>query len=141
MTPLRIALLLMLVVDAALLAGAWFAWRSAADDVARSHAALAEVVGIRTSRSSDGDTTYAPILRFRTTDGQVIEASPTLTTSSRPQPGERWEVRYDPAAPQRVWADTLLGTWFLPMILGGIGGVGLLVTGAAAAVLWRRGSA
>lgn len=96
------------------------------------------MVGVRTSRSSDGDTTFAPILRFTTSGGQSVEPSPTLTTSRRPTLGERWEIRYDPANPSRVWADTFLGTWFLPTILGGIGGVALLVAGGLAAFAFRR---
>lgn len=137
MNALRVGLAFVLLLSLALLAGAFFAWRSAADDVARSVATEGVVVGVRTSRSSDGDTTYAPILRFTTTEGRSVEASPTLTTSRLPTVGERWEIRYDPETPSRVWADTVLGTWFLPMILGGIGGVGLLLS--AALLLATRG--
>jgi hypothetical protein len=138
MKALRIAVFVVLLAALALLSGAWFAWRAAADDVARSVATQGTVVGVRTSRSSDGDTTFAPILRFTTSGGQSVEASPTLTTSRRPTLGERWEIRYDPANPSRVWADTFLGTWFLPTILGGIGGVALLVAGGLAAFAFRR---
>jgi hypothetical protein len=141
MKALRIAVAVVLLAALALLSGAWFAWRAAAEDVARSAAAQGVVVGVRTSRSSDGATTYAPILRFTTGGGQSVEASPTLTTSWRPAMGERWEIRYDPANPSRVWADTFLGTWFLPLLLGGIGGVALLVAGGLAVVaLGRRGA-
>ena len=138
MKAARIAVAIVLLMDLALLAGAFFAWRAAADDVARSVATQGQVVGVRTSRGSDGDTTFAPILRFTTSDGRSVEASPNLTTSWRPTIGERWEIRYDPAEPSRVWADTFLGTWFLPLILGGIGGVGLLVAGGVAAFAFRR---
>jgi len=141
MKAARIAVVVVLLVDLALLAGAWFAYRAAAEDVARSIATQGEVVGVRRSRGSDGDTTYAPILRFTTADGRSVEASPNLTTSWRPAMGERWEIRYDPANPSRVWADTVLGTWFLPLILGGIGGFGLLVAAGMGLVLLRRGAA
>lgn len=138
MKAARIAVILVLSVSLALLAGAFLAWRAAAEDVARSVATEGVVVGLRTSRSSDGGTTYAPILRFTAADGRTVEASPTLTTSWRPATGDRWGVRYDPADPSRVWADTVLGTWFLPMLLGGIGGVGLIVAGGLAALAFRR---
>jgi hypothetical protein len=138
MNPLRLAIVLVLVMEASLLAGAFFAYRAAAEDVARSVATEAVVVGVRTNRGSNGDTTYAPILRFTTADGRSVEASPNIATSWSPTTGDRWEVRYDPENPSRVWADTFLGTWFLPLILGGVGGVGLLIAGVVAIFVFRR---
>lgn len=125
----------MLLLGLALLGGGWMAWQAAEHDLARSTLTRAEVIAVRPAPE---DGLHAVRLRFTAADGRVVEASPRMETRWPPRVGETWDVRYDPAAPERVWADAFLGTWFLPMLLGGIGGVGLIVAGGLAALAFRR---
>lgn len=111
-----------------LLAGGWMAWQATEEDLARSHFTRAAVIAVR--QVEDGG--FAVRLRFTTANGRVVEASPRLEPRRPPRLGEIWDVRYDPAAPQRVWADAVRSTWGLPLVLAGhglflavLGGAGL----------------
>lgn len=97
----------------AAVAGLYFGYRgrrqrsAAADFGATAVSATAEVTDLRLrhpryNRAHD-DGFWLPVVRFTLPDGRVVEAE-TLT-GSMPAParvGERVEVRYDPADPQRV---------------------------------------
>lgn len=128
--PALPTLAVLLLLGLGLLAGAWMAWQATEEDLARSHLARAEVIAVR--QVEDGG--FAVRLRFATADGRVVEASPRLEPRWPPRLGEVWEVRYDPAAPQRVWADAFCSTWGLPLALAGhglfftvLGGAGLAI--------------
>jgi uncharacterized protein DUF3592 len=75
---------------------------------------------------------YAPIVRF-TVDGRDFEITSDLATNERVPVGERVQVRYEPATPQRAvlvgWAE-----WGMPVEFMAIGGP-LLAFGI---LCWRR---
>lgn len=91
--------------------------------VAKSVRAEAVVVGTR----SVGNQMYRTVLEWRTPEGETLPGSPVLASNLPPRDGTRLFVRYDPAAPQTVWTDDLIGTWFVPLLPGGIGGFFLLL--------------
>lgn len=91
--------------------------------VANSVRAEAVVVGTR----SVGNQMYRTVLEWRTPEGETLRGSPVLASNLPPRDGTRLFVRYDTAAPQTVWTDDLIGTWFVPLLLGGIGGFFLLL--------------
>ncbi|MDW8397805.1 MAG: hypothetical protein RMK90_04475 [Acetobacteraceae bacterium] len=55
------------------------------------------------------DGGFAVRLRFAIADGRVVEASPQLEPCRPPRLGAVRDLRCDPNAPQRVWADALQG--------------------------------
>lgn len=84
------------------------------------------VVGMITQRSRDrpGHSTrsYAPVFTFALPDGQEVR----VESSSGSNPpccsvGATVRVLYDPSQPQRAHIAGFAESWFLPMLLGGIG--------------------
>lgn len=91
--------------------------------VANSVRAEAMVVGTL----SLGNRMYRTVLEWRTPEGETLRGSPMFASNFPPDRGTRLFVRYDPSAPRTVWTDDLIGTWFVPLLLGGLGGLWLLL--------------
>lgn len=88
------------------------------------------VVRIEEHTDSEG-TSYAPIVQFRTSDGEVHEIEPDIATGSpRHRVGQRLPVRYDPQQPEKARITTSFYNWFAPLLLWALaalcGGLGLL---------------
>lgn len=124
----------MLLLGLALLGGGWMAWQAAEHDLARSTLTRAEVIAVRPAPE---DGLHAVRLRFTAADGRVVEASPRMETGWPPRVGETWDVRYDPAAPERVWADAFWSNWGLPLVMAGHGVFFTALGGAGLAVALR----
>jgi hypothetical protein len=95
------------------------------------------VVGMEEWHDEDGPM-YAPVVRFTTTDGQVVEFS--SSTRSRPAeygPGDTVQVLYQPGAPRDAEIDTAFGRYAGPAVLVFVGAV-LAVVGAGFAVAVNR---
>jgi len=93
---------------------------------------VGNVVGMQEWVDPEGSM-YAPIVRFTTTKGEVVEF--TSKTRSRPaeyDPGDTVEVLYQPDAPNDAEIDSPFERYFAPTLLGGIGLV-LAVVGAVVA--------
>lgn len=93
------------------------------------------VIDLVRSRSSDS-TTYAPMVRFKTSQGTTIEF--TSTTSSNPPAysrGEQVEVLYEAIQPHSAKIDSFFSIWGGAVIVGGIGivffmvGFGMVLSG------------
>lgn len=92
----------------------------------------AEVVDLHIRVSYDGETgtsrTYYPIVRFRTADGQEVQARTRAGGSPPPaRPGDQVRVVYQPGNPQTVSIDTVMGRGVAPMLLFVIVGLGITV--------------
>lgn len=101
---------------------------------ARSSGVIAtgNVVGVEEWVDPEGSM-YAPIVRFTTREGEVVEF--TSKTRSRPaeyDPGDVVPVLYSPDAPKEAEIDSAFGRFGAPAILGGVGLV-LAVVGAVVA--------
>lgn len=122
--------LLFLLIGAGLLVGA-LAWQQKISRfVAQAHVADGEVVELVLRRDSDGDTLYAPRVRFVTARERTVE----FTTDSASSPpsfheGERVRVLYDPEQPGEAKIDSWFQLWGGVAILCFIGGIFTLVGG------------
>lgn len=124
-----IARYLMLPIGVLLLLASGYTYRSNASWAAQAAKAEAIVTALIESRSDSGSVTYAPKLKFKSADSREHEIVATL--SSNPPPasvGQTVTVLYDPANPESVMIDGLLGVWAVPTILAGTGGLVLLVS-------------
>lgn len=132
--PRWIALMIALI-GVALLAGAGYAaWsevafrRSAVETDGQVVEMLHEV-----SRRTGGrrSSVYRPVFTFTLPDGRVVRAEGAVA-SNPPccRVGETVRVRYDPARPERAAIVGFMESWFLAVLLGGMGvvflGLGLL---------------
>jgi hypothetical protein len=98
-----------------------------------THGTVVELVA---SRSSEGGTTYKPVVQFTTPEGGTFQFTDSM--SSNPpgfDVGEAAPVKYDPKNPQRARIGTGFRLWFLVALFGGLGlifavvGLALLVAG------------
>jgi hypothetical protein len=102
------------------------------------------VVGQRVS-TSNGKTTYCPVVRFRTARGQPIQFGSNECTSDAPAVGASVKVLYDPDNPRHAKLDAI----WARLVRWGFGGaitlVGLLFAAgsifAIARAVWRIGYA
>src|SRR5579862_3760575 len=108
-------------VGMGLLAGALLAWNSSASFAA--HATTTEgVVVDQAYHSSSKGGTYSPVVEFTTPDGHKIHVTGSVGSGSPAYArGDRVNVMYDPANPEHARLDTFSETWFLPLLLGGMG--------------------
>lgn len=80
-----------------------------------------------------------PVVRFRTGEGQVFQVSGAISASPTPyEVGERIGIHYDAANPQEARIDSFIERWFLPLLLGGLGGVAALVGLGLLSAWWRH---
>lgn len=99
--------------------------------------ATGTVVAHAQSRSSDGDLTYAPVISFRTNDGQTVEFK-SRNSSTRPAHavGETVEVLYNPRNPQEAEINSFSSLWLATIILSGLG-AGFFVVGTIVFLAFR----
>jgi hypothetical protein len=96
------------------------------------------VIAHAQSRSSDGGLTYAPVISFRTPDGQTVEFK-SQTSSNNPSPalGESVEVLYNPRNPQEAEINSFTSLWILTIILSALG-AGFFIIGTTVFIAFRR---
>lgn len=99
--------------------------------IGRSQEVKGTVVRMVYSSGSDGGG-YAPIFRFKTIEGTMIEVGDNLH-SNPPQfrEGQVVDVLYDPQNPQNARIKKWMNLYFVPLLLGGMGlifgGVGIVL--------------
>lgn len=123
------------------LVAAWVATREQAF-IRTAARATGTVVELGLDRDSDGSAAYYPIVRFVTASGDTVTFQ--SRTGSRPpsyEVGERVEVLYEAAAPQRARMSGFFSlhigsfvTGLLALIFGAIGGIWLYVVRRSAAI-------
>lgn len=119
---------LLLVVGLGLLTGAGFAAKSELDFrkiAVETDGRVVEMIP-HTSRDSDGRTsrTYTPVLTFNLPNGKEVRVEGSVA-SNPPccSVGDAVRVRYDPARPERAAMVGFMESWFVAVLLGGMGAV------------------
>ncbi len=73
------------------------------------------VTGLAESHSSEGGTTYSPIVQFSTVEGQSHTFTESVSSNPpRYQPGATVNVLYPPDNPQKARVQGWFGLWYLP---------------------------
>lgn len=98
------------------------------------------VIDLASSRDSDGDVTYRPVVEFLDASGARREFTGSVGSSppsfSR---GEEVEVIYDPWSPEQAMIDSFTTRYLLPLAFGGFGLVfGGIGGGLLLAMIRRR---
>jgi hypothetical protein len=110
------------IIGLGLLIASFFVFLSTRSFINSSARATGTVIAHASSRSSDGDLTYAPVVSFRTPDGHSVEFKSQTSSSSRsPAVGQTVEVLYNPRNPQEAEINSFSSLWLLPIILSGLG--------------------
>lgn len=111
------------LIGIAMLVGAFFLYRNTTAFLAEAAKADGLVVDLVRSQSSDS-TTYRPVVRFMSSSGEEIEF--VSSTGSNPPSysrGEKVEVLYLPAKPEKARINGFFSLWGATVILGVLGGV------------------
>lgn len=118
--------------------GGWFYW----DDLELAETgarAQGVVINLESSRDSDGDTTYRPVVEFTDQSGTSHQFVGSVGSSppafSR---GEHVEVIYDPWAPEDVLIDSFSTRYLFPLAFGGFGSLFALIGGGLMFAWFRR---
>jgi len=73
------------------------------------------VTGLAQSHSSEGGTTYSPIVQFSTVEGESHTFTERVSSNPpRYQPGATVKVLYPPTNPQKARVQGWFGLWYLP---------------------------
>lgn len=124
-----------MVVGAGLLGLAGWLYQGTSTFIARAATAEGTVVDLARSSGSKGGSTWRPVVRFETPDGEAVQF--TSSMGSNPpshQVGDRVEVLYLPDAPREAKIREYLSLWGPATIVGGIGAVFFLI--GAGITLW-----
>lgn len=98
--------------------------------ISRSQEVKGSVIKMLTSHGSEGGTVYAPVFRFTTIQGQSMEVAETVYSSPPGYTvGEVVDILYDPQDPSNARAKKWGSLYFLPLLLGGLGGIFACVGG------------
>jgi hypothetical protein len=126
------------ILGAGMLVGAGAMRANTRSFLAHASAAQGTVVALQSKRSSDGSTTYSPVVRFKH-GAQLIEFT-SQTSSSPPgyHVGETVPVRYLETNPYDAKLDSYFSLWGGALIVGGLGAVFLLIGGGMILVPLRR---
>lgn len=126
------------LVGLGLLVTSVFVYLNTRNFINSSAKATGQVIAHASGRSSDGTLTYAPVISFRTPDGQVVEFKSQASSSSpSPAVGEAVEVLYNPRQPQEAEINTFSSLWILPIILSALG-AGFFIIGTTVFMVFRR---
>ncbi|MDA7787729.1 DUF3592 domain-containing protein [Sphingomonadaceae bacterium] len=97
------------------------------------------VIAFSSSRDSDGDTTYRPLVEFYDDNGTRHQFVASVGSSSPAYiRGEAVKVIYDPEAPGRAMLDSFTDRYLLPLVFGVMGSIFALVGAGFLFSVWRR---
>jgi hypothetical protein len=90
------------------------------------------VIRMLSSSGSEGGTVYAPVFKFTTIQGQVMEVEEKVYSSPPGfSVGEVVDILYDPQNPGNARAKKWSSLYFVPLLLSGMGavfgGIGLVL--------------
>jgi hypothetical protein len=118
----------MCVVGAASLAGGIIAALSTRSFVERSRKANGAIVRLETVSSSEGGTSYRPVVSYKTAAGKNVEFGSRILADPAPyQPGDSVVVLYEPGQENRAEIQSFSGLWFGPTLAGSLGALFLAV--------------
>jgi len=126
-------------IGAGMLVGAIFLYQSTSSFLAQAIKTVGTVIDLEQSRSGDS-TTYRPVVSFISQKGEAIR----FTSSSGSNPpsyskGEKVEIFYLTAEPQKAKINGFFTLWGGAVILGGMGGIFFLVGAAIILVIMLKG--
>ncbi len=101
-----------------------FVWMRTRKFINEAQETKGTVIRMLSKRGSKGGTIYAPVFQFRTIDGRTIEVEESLY--SKPpqfQEGQSVDILYDPQNPEKARVKKWMNLYFVPVVLGGMGGV------------------
>lgn len=134
----RVVPALFSLIGLGLLVASVFVYLNTRNFINSSARAEGTVVAHAPGRSSDGDLTYAPVISFRTPEGQAVEfKSQTSSNSPYPAVGETVEVIYNPQRPSEAEINSFSSLWTLNIILAALG-AGFFVIGTTVFMVFRR---
>lgn len=125
-------------VGVLMLAGAGYKLVDTRAWLARSIQAQGSVIDMVQIRDRDtGSITFAPLVRFRTADGRMVDFQSTFASNPPSHvTGEAVTILYDPMRPGSAAISGFFSIWLGTLILGIIGGV-FVVFGVGAAFATR----
>jgi hypothetical protein len=100
--------------------------------VSSSQEVKGTVIRMLSTSGSEGGTVYAPVFKFTTINGQVIEVEEKVYSSPPGfSVGEVVDILYDPQNPGKARAKKWFSLYFTPLLLTGMGaifaGIGLVL--------------
>lgn len=111
------------VIGVAMLGGAAFFRGKTAEELRTFLPADGVVTAnIATRSGRNNSTTYSAQVRFTAKDGSTVTFKESFSSNpAAHQVGDKVKVFYDPGNPQNARIDDFMNTWFLPLLLGGMG--------------------
>ena len=108
-----------------------------------------EIISFSRYSDSDGGDLTVPMVRYQTEDGEEFTAEPyqernTTVDVTGYRVGDTVEVIYNPDNPRDMFINDFMHVWFVPALMGGMGGLFSLigaiwaVAALAGAMLFRR---
>ena len=138
----RIGLVFTLVfglVGLGMLIGAFFAISSTLSFRSSSKTGEGVVVELAESRDDKGSTMYKPVVEWTSPDGKKHGFTGSVASSppsySR---GEKVNVRFDPANPERARIDSFMENWFVALILGLMGSIFTAIGAGFGIHAWKK---
>ena len=111
------------VIGIAMLAGGAYTRNTTAQEIRAflpAEGVVTANIGSRSGRNNS--TTYAAQVRFTTKDGSTVTFQEGFSSNpAAHQVGDKVKVLYDPSNYQNARVDDFMNTWFLPLLLGGMG--------------------
>ena len=137
MKSVRNIIYLFLAVGALMLLGGVLLTVSAARFIARASSAPGTVIELRETRGGEGDTLYAPVVRYSPPgSGEITFVSSMASMPPAFSVGEAVQVLYAPGDPRDARIRSFGSLWFGPLVLTTMG---LIFTGGGLGfVLYRR---
>lgn len=109
--------------------GGWFYWSDRELANSGTHT-QGTVVDLQSSRNSDGDMTYKPVVEFSDRNGTRFQFVERIASSppsfSR---GEKVDLIYDPEDPENAMIDSFTTRYLFPLVFGGFGLLAALIGG------------
>jgi hypothetical protein len=119
---IRVVPYVLTLTGVGMLAGSGFLYKITSSFLAEAIKAPGTIVALVASKSSDGTTTYRPIVQFKRPNGQTVSfESSTGSNPARYSQGQRVEVFYRPTAPQDAEINDFFSLWGAPAICGALG--------------------
>jgi hypothetical protein len=101
-----------------------FIWIRTRAFVGSSQEVKGTVIRMLSSSGSEGGTVYAPVFRFTTIQGQVMEVEEKVYSNPPGfSVGESVDILYDPRNPSTARPKKWFSLYFVPLLLSGMGAI------------------
>jgi hypothetical protein len=101
-----------------------FIWIRTRTFISSSQEVKGTVIRMLSSSGSEGGTVYAPVFRFTTIQGQVVEVQEKVYSNPPGfSVGESVDILYDPQNPDKARPKKWSSLYFVPLLLSGMGAI------------------